>query len=42
MCAVRWRAATADIERNTYTLDGYRPLDPDFESYAMVASQAKS
>ena len=35
-------AATADIERNTYTLDRYRPTDPDFENYAMVVSRAKS
>ena len=35
-------AATADIERNTYTLDRYRPADPDFENYAMLVSRAKS
>jgi nucleoside-diphosphate-sugar epimerase/predicted dehydrogenase len=35
-------AATADIERNTYLLDRYRPADPDFENYAMVVSRAKS
>jgi predicted dehydrogenase/nucleoside-diphosphate-sugar epimerase len=35
-------AATADIERNTYTLDRYRPTDPDFENYAMVVSRARS
>ncbi len=35
-------AATADIERNTYALDRYRPADPDFENYAMVAGRAKS
>ena len=35
-------AATADIERNTYTLDRYRAADPDFENYAMVVSRAKS
>ncbi|MGD0345772.1 MAG: NAD-dependent epimerase/dehydratase family protein [Terracidiphilus sp.] len=34
-------SATADIERNTYTLDRYRPADPDFENYAMVAARAK-
>jgi predicted dehydrogenase/nucleoside-diphosphate-sugar epimerase len=34
-------AATADIERNTYTLEHYRPADPDFENYAIVASRAK-
>jgi predicted dehydrogenase/nucleoside-diphosphate-sugar epimerase len=35
-------AATADIERNTYALDRFRPADPDFENYAMVAGRAKS
>jgi predicted dehydrogenase/nucleoside-diphosphate-sugar epimerase len=35
-------AATVDIERNTYTLDEHRPSDPDFDSYAMIASRAKS
>jgi predicted dehydrogenase/nucleoside-diphosphate-sugar epimerase len=35
-------AATADIERNTYTLDRYRPTDTDFENYAMVVSRARS
>jgi predicted dehydrogenase/nucleoside-diphosphate-sugar epimerase len=35
-------AATVDFERNTYTLQQYRPSDPDFENYAMVATQAKS
>ena len=34
-------AATADLERNTYTLDRYRPLDPDFENYAILAARAK-
>ena len=35
-------AATADIECNTYALERYRPADPDFENYAIVASRAKS
>ncbi len=35
-------AATVDFERNTYTLDEHRPCDPDFESYAMIVSRAKS
>jgi predicted dehydrogenase/nucleoside-diphosphate-sugar epimerase len=35
-------AATADIERNTYVLDRYRPANPDFENYAIVVSRAKS
>ena len=35
-------AATADIERNTYALDSYRPTDPDFDNYAMEVSRAKS
>jgi len=35
-------AATVDFERNTYTLDEHRPSDPDFDSYAMLASRAKS
>ncbi len=34
-------AATADIERNAYTLDRYRPADPDFENYAMLAARAR-
>ena len=34
-------AATADIERNTYTLERYRAADPDFENYAMLAARAK-
>jgi len=34
-------AATADIERNTYALERYRPADPDFENYTIVASRAK-
>jgi predicted dehydrogenase/nucleoside-diphosphate-sugar epimerase len=34
-------SATADIERNTYTLERHRPADPDFENYAMVADRAK-
>jgi predicted dehydrogenase/nucleoside-diphosphate-sugar epimerase len=33
-------AATVDFERNTYVLAEHRPLDPDFESHAMVVSQA--
>jgi predicted dehydrogenase/nucleoside-diphosphate-sugar epimerase len=33
-------AATADIERNTYALERYRPADPDFENYAIVANRA--
>ena len=32
-------AATADIERNTYALERYRPADPDFENYAIVANR---
>jgi len=35
-------AATADMERNSYTLDRYRPTDTDFENYAIVVSRAKS
>ena len=35
-------AATVDFERNTYTLDQHRPSDPDFETYAIVASRATS
>ncbi|MGO9340753.1 MAG: NAD-dependent epimerase/dehydratase family protein [Terracidiphilus sp.] len=35
-------SATADFERNTYTLDEHRPSDPDFENYAMMLSRAKS
>ena len=34
-------AATADMERNTCTLDRYRAADPDFENYAMVVNRAK-
>ena len=34
--------ATANIERNTYALERYRPADPDFENYAIIASRAKS
>jgi nucleoside-diphosphate-sugar epimerase len=34
-------AATADIERNTYALERYRPADPDFENYLIVANRAK-
>ena len=33
-------AATANMERNTYTLERYRAADPDFENYAMAAEQA--
>ncbi|MFP5204287.1 MAG: NAD-dependent epimerase/dehydratase family protein [Acidobacteriota bacterium] len=35
-------SATADIERNTYTLERYRAADPDFENYAMLAARARS
>ena len=35
-------AATVDFERNTYALDEHRPCDPDFDSYEMIASRAKS
>ena len=35
-------AATVDFERNTYTLDEHRPSDPDFDSYEMILSRAKS
>jgi predicted dehydrogenase/nucleoside-diphosphate-sugar epimerase len=35
-------AATVDFERNTYTLDEHRPCDPDFDSYEMNVSRAKS
>jgi hypothetical protein len=35
-------AATVDFERTTYTLHEHRPSDPDFENYAILASQAKS
>ena len=34
-------AATVDFERNTYTIHQHRPCDPDFDSYAMILSQAK-
>src|SRR5450631_2197935 len=34
-------AATVDFERNTYTIHRHRPCDPDFDSYAMILSQAK-
>jgi predicted dehydrogenase/nucleoside-diphosphate-sugar epimerase len=33
---------TVDFERNTYTLQQHRPADPDFDSYGMIAAQAKS
>jgi predicted dehydrogenase len=35
-------SATVDFERNTYTLDEHRTSDPDFESYGMVVSRARS
>ncbi len=35
-------SGTVDFERNTYILKQHRPTDPDFDSYAMVAGQAKS
>jgi nucleoside-diphosphate-sugar epimerase len=35
-------AATVDFERNTYTVDEHRPCDPDFDSYEMNVSRAKS
>ncbi|HXB63158.1 MAG TPA: NAD-dependent epimerase/dehydratase family protein [Acidobacteriaceae bacterium] len=35
-------SGTVDFERNTYTLQQHRPLDPDFDSHAMAAGQAKS
>jgi predicted dehydrogenase/nucleoside-diphosphate-sugar epimerase len=35
-------AATADFERNTYTLDQHRPSDPDFETRAIVVGRAKN
>ena len=35
-------ASTVDFERNTYTLQQHRPGDPDFNTYAMVCSHAKS
>jgi predicted dehydrogenase/nucleoside-diphosphate-sugar epimerase len=35
-------AATVDFERNTYTHDEHRPSDPDFDSYEMNVSRAKS
>jgi predicted dehydrogenase/nucleoside-diphosphate-sugar epimerase len=35
-------AAMVDFERTTYTLHEHRPIDPDFENYAIVVSQAKS
>jgi len=34
-------AATADFERNTYTLDRYRAADPDIENHLLVAGHAK-
>jgi predicted dehydrogenase/nucleoside-diphosphate-sugar epimerase len=34
-------AATADIERNTFTIEHYRAADPDFENYAILAVRAK-
>jgi predicted dehydrogenase/nucleoside-diphosphate-sugar epimerase len=35
-------SGTVDFERNTYSLQQHRPSDPDFDTYAMVAEQAKS
>jgi len=35
-------SATADLERNTYTLEQYRASDPDFENFAMLKSKARS
>ena len=35
-------SATADMERNTYALELYRPADPDFENYAMIVRRARS
>jgi nucleoside-diphosphate-sugar epimerase/predicted dehydrogenase len=35
-------AATVDFERSTYTFEQHRPVDPDFDTYAMVSSRAKS
>jgi predicted dehydrogenase/nucleoside-diphosphate-sugar epimerase len=34
-------AATADIERNTYTLHRHLPKDMDFENYGMVTGEAR-
>jgi nucleoside-diphosphate-sugar epimerase/predicted dehydrogenase len=35
-------SATVDFERNTYSLDEHRPCDPDFDSYEISVSRAKS
>jgi predicted dehydrogenase/nucleoside-diphosphate-sugar epimerase len=35
-------SATVDFERNTYAMDEHRPSDPDFESYGIIVSRAKS
>jgi predicted dehydrogenase/nucleoside-diphosphate-sugar epimerase len=35
-------AGTVDFERSTYTLQQHSPTDPDFDTYAMVSSQAKT
>jgi predicted dehydrogenase/nucleoside-diphosphate-sugar epimerase len=35
-------AATVDLERNTYALHRHRPLGPEFDTYAMVAGEARS
>jgi len=35
-------AATVDLERNTYSLHHYRPISPDFDTYAMVAGEARN
>lgn len=35
-------SATVDFERNSYTLQQHRPLDPDFDAYAMVTNKAQS
>jgi len=35
-------AATVDLERNTYSLHHHRPISPDFDTYAMVAGEARN
>lgn len=35
-------SATVDFERSTYVRHEHRPLDPDFEAYAMVTGAARS
>ena len=35
-------SATVDFERSTYTLNRHRPIDPDFDVYAMVRDSGKS